>query len=431
MAKQRKKGSAKPAKATAGIVLPKGVDGGRVTVTTKVVEPKQGWLSKLFGRSDKPKAAKVGADQLAQLRESVMQEYRARAAQESATAESKPFARPVLPEGALNGRAPRRGGDWLFTGFVLVSLAVIVLLLVQGGRKPEGPEGALAGFSAAMKKGDEKAFARSVDVEALSEDIVFQLFGSGVLPPVSGTTPVQPGLAATLAEEMNVAVVEGAVYGDGTSLLKQLWVQAGGDHLQLGKPRVVTRNATSATAEMLITRDDTGQVGEILQLSLVKQGQNWRVVGTPNLGPVMAKLSAIAAGIPDVTELAALGTLEPASGTKPKPAVSAPQGLEPALAVTSVAKSSGKLGKTMRLTVDYANQGGRDVKGVKIRVMIGDARGVPLRVVDLEDKTVLKAGTSRTRVLNVPVNGKDNIQAAVAELPLSALSVQSTVRAVN
>lgn len=428
MAKARKKSAAKPTKAGVGIVLPRGVDGGRVTVQAPVVEQKQGWFSRWFGGGEKPKAGKVPADQLAQLRESVMQEYRARAAHDAATAESKPFARPVLPEGALSGRAPRRGGDWLFTGFVLVSLAVIVLLLVQGGRKPEGPDGALAGMHKAITSGDEKAFARVVDVEALSEDVVFQLFGSGVLPPVSGSTAlVQPGLAATLAEEMNVAVVEGAVYGDGTSLLKQLWVDAGGDHLQLGKPRMVTRNATSATAEMLITRDDTGQVGEILQLTVVKQGKDWRVVGAPNLGVVMAKLSAIAEAMPDATELAALATIEPASGTQ-KPTASA---LAPVLAVTSVQKSSGVAGKTMRLTVGYANKGGRDVKGVKIRVMIGDARGVPLRVVDLEDKGVLKAGASRTRVLNVPVNRKDNIQAAVAELPLSALSVQSTARAVN
>jgi hypothetical protein len=430
MAKARKKAASKGS-ATQRVILPRGADGGRVAspgsdpaVTVKA-EPKGGWLSRLFGTA-KPKTAKVDAGQMAQLRESVMQEYRARAAQEMATGESRPFARPLLPEGAMGGRAPRGGGDWLFTGFVLVSLAVIVLLLVQGGRKPEGPEGALAGLHKALEQGDDRALVRSVDVTAVSEDVVSQLFGSGVLPPVSGTALVQPGLAATLAEEMNMAVVEGAVYGDGTSLLKQLWQQAGGDHLQLGKPRVVTRNQTSAVAEMLITRDDTGQVGEILQLSLAKQGEHWRVVGAPNLGPVMAKLSAIAAAMPDATELAALGAIEPASGTR-----GGMVGLTPALAVTAVEKSSGSVSKTMRLRISYANQGGQAVPGVKVRVTIGDARGVPLRVIDLEDTSRLEAGAKRSRELNVPVNGRDNIQAAVAKLPLSALSVQSTARALN
>lgn len=412
----RKKSAAK----SPSVTLPRKADGGQVVVPS-APQVKQGWLSRLFGGEKKPKTGRIDADQLAQLRESVMQEYRARAAQELAGGESKPFARPMLPEGRVTV-PPRGRGDWLFTGFVVVSLAVIVLLLVQGGRKPEGPEGALAALDKAVMQGDERALGRVVDVEAVSEDVVSQLFGSGVLPPatsqVGGTALVQPGLSATLAEEMRIAAVEGAIHGDGTSLLKQLWQQAGGDHLQLGKPRIVVKNASSAMAEMLITRDDTGQVGEILQLNLAKQGEQWRVVGAPNLGPVMAKLSAIASAMPDAQDLAMLNSIEPAA---------APAMLE----VTKVEKASGYVNKTMRVRVSYANQGKQDVAGVKVRVTIGDARGVPLRVIDLEDTAKLAAGTSRSRVLHVPVNRKDNIQAAVAKLPLSALSVTSTARAIN
>lgn len=415
----RKKTGSKASKKGVGIVLPAKADGGRIEGPAKAMtapRAKQGWLGRLFGRSEKAKPAKIDAGQLAELRESVMQEYRARAAQEAGEAESKPFARPMLPEGAM-GRAPRRGGDWLFTGFVVVSLLVIVLLLVQGGRKPEGPMGALAGLDKAIVRGDEAALARSVDVDAVSGDVVSQLFGSGVLPPAKGAGLVEPGLAATLAEEMRVAVVEGAVYGDGTSLLKQLWMEAGGDHLQLGKPRIITQNATSAVAEVLITRDDTGQVGEILQLEIAKQGPNWRVVALPNVGVVMAKLNAIAAALPDAEQLASLGSISPAAGKVAE--------------VTGVHKSSGHVQSTMRLKVTYANKGSTPVEGLAVRVTIGDARGVPLRVIDLEDPATLAPGAIRTRTLNVPVDKKDNIQRAVAELPLSAFSVTSTARALN
>lgn len=419
MAKPRKKPKGKASKTpkpTPVVVLPRGIDGGRVVGPVAAKVERRGWWSRLFAAPEKTGPARVDAGQLAELRESVMQEYRARAAQEAAGSGERPFTRPVLPERA----PPSRSSDWLFTGFVLVSLAVIVLLLVQGGRKPDGPDGALAGLDRAIARNDDKALARSVDLPAFSEDVVSQLFGSGVLPPVSGTALVQPGLAATLAEEVETAVVEGAVYGDGTSLLKQLWQKAGGDHLQFGKPRIVTRNATSAVAEILITRDDTGQVGELLQLNIAKQGDVWRVVGSPNLGTVMASLTAIAAALPDAAQLAALGAVEPAGvgGVSP-------------LAVTLVEKPAGQTAKTMRMRVGYANQTGQDLKGVKVRVVIGDARGVPLRVIDLEDPTTLAAGASRTRVLDVPVNRRDNIQVSVAKLPLSALTVASTVRAIN
>lgn len=420
MAKRDTKGRfSKPA---GGVVLPPAATKARPTGAKVVaVQPAEttsaGWWQRWWqGGSD----ATVRAADLATVRASVMDELQARNLRHEAAA---PFARPLLPE-----HAPRGGRDWLFTGFVAACVAAIVLLLVVGGRDSHGPAQALDDMVAAVKNKDSAAFAQVVDVDAVATDAVGQVFGTPVLD--AKTLPaslravaqaggdveakVKPGLAALLADDVLRAVEQGRVGGDG--LLAALWREAGAGRLVFGTPRVVHGNEREATAEVLVRREDSEQVMEVLTLRLAKVGDAWRVVGIPVVAPVLARLNNVTRQVAEAEAVMAAvePSVEPAAGTAP-------------VRVAKVDKSLEPMGDSMTVRVTLANDTAATVSHSVVWITFADARGIPLRIVELEDGVPLAAGARRERVLPVPVDRADKRQRWVAELPLSALTVQTRV----
>lgn len=411
-------------KATERISLPKKVGAVRPTAAKVVAshdEPREaGWWQRWWrGEQGRP-AKRVD---VTDLRERVMGELQARSARDEANA---PFSRPLLPEREM----PRRGGDWLFTGFVVACLAAIVLMLVVGGRQADGPGLALKGMMDAIANKDSAAFAQVVDVDAVSTDLVEQVFGTPVLDakvlpqrlkaqlagqPKDITAMVKPGLAATLADDMLRAVEKGQV--DPATLLGRLWQDMGGRKLEVGMPRLVRSNDGDATAEMVLGRTDSDQVIEVVGLRLAKVGGAWRVVGLPSVAPVLARLQNVTTQVADAE--AVMAAVEPSV----EPAVGDVKGLR----VGKVGKSLEPVGDVMTVRVTLANDGAQDISRSVVWVTFADARGIPLRIVELEDGQMLAAGAKRERVLPVPVDRSDKRQRWVAELPLSALTVQTRV----
>jgi hypothetical protein len=465
--KPKKKPARKPAAPAAPKPAPSAFEAMVVKNAPRKDEGRRSWWARVFGKKDAAqKQSRVDAKQMAELRASVMGELAAR--NRGGHVASHPFESAVLPEGALtgpSGRSPRRGGDWLFTAFVCVALVAIVLLLLAGGRGPAGPEGTLTQLRDALQRGDDAAFAKAVDMPKVADSVVDQLFGTPALdirtlppalkPPVSSTAAalaamVKPGLAQDLADEMKTAVAEKGVYGDGTSLLKRLWTDAGGDHLQWGVPHLTREDDDSAAGEVMVTRDDSGQVAEVLVMELAREGNAWKVVALPNAGQVLGRLTKVQASMPAAAQVAAI---EPGTGPAPKAVLGEGAAVKPlpprheAGVAPGVRMAHGKGARTrdivlsridktegspdaMKMSVVVTNTSRRDAHRVVLHLTVGDAAGVPLQVIELDDRRGVPAGASLTRVLDIPVRDT-NVGRMVAELPLSALTVQAKVVAVR
>ncbi|MCP5405600.1 MAG: hypothetical protein H6922_05220 [Pseudomonadaceae bacterium] len=428
MAKRDNKG--RFVKVTKGVRLPVRQDmGGKVTGAKVVaVEPerpeKASWWQRLWSKS--PARGKIRDADLAALRASVMDELQAR----NLRGDSKPFVRPMLPEQPRNG-----GGDWLFGAFVAACVAAIVLLLVVGGRhqQAQGPQQAVASAVQSLQEHNGEALARVVDMDAVATDIVNQTFGTPTLdttalPPAlrkqagkdgNMAAKVKPGLAALLADDIAEATAHGTVKPE--TLLGRIWADVGGDKLSFGTPRLVRSTEDTAEVELLVGRTDSNDVLEVLTLQMAKQADGaWRVVGLPGFAPVAGRLAAIQQQVKHTEAVMAAiePSIQPAAGVAP-------------LKITYVDKSMDAVGNTMTVRVKTVNEGGKPIRSSRIWLTFADARGIPLRIVELEDTEPLAVGQKRERILPVPVNRADKRQRWVAELPLSALTVQTQVIAAN
>ncbi|MFZ2587677.1 MAG: hypothetical protein WAZ18_06150 [Alphaproteobacteria bacterium] len=363
-------------------------------------------------------AATPAASQWDDLRHRVMDELKVRQGDDTS---SKPFTRPLLPEVRVVKKP-----DWVFRGFVAASVAALVVLLVMGGRS-HGPGEALHDVYEAWKHRDMVAMSKVVDMPAVATNVVGQVYDTPVLDPKLLPIEIKPealtagkdvaamvkqGLADMLAEDMARAVVQGEVSGAGDSLLGSLWNDMGGSHVEVSKPRIVKIEGKRAEAELMLTRDDSHQLAEVVNVVLEERDGGWVVVGLPNFATVAARMNHVETQIAEAEAM--MPDVEPAAGD--------------VVRVSKLEKDTVRNG-VMNLRVEVANTGNTPVKATVVKVLFADARGVPLRMIELKDTQPLAAGMRRVRTLPVPVTTKQ--MRWVAALPMNAMTVQTKVVAAN
>ena len=350
-----------------------GAVSARVEVTgyevPKVLVGRVSWWRRWLGLG----APAANTDQWTDLKTRVMDELKTRQGDGGA---AQPFVRPLLPE-----HRPAPEGDWLFRGFVLVSLAAIVVLLMLGGRAGRGPEDAVAKVYEAWRNRDGGALVEVVDVPAVARDVVGQVYGTPALDVT--TLPVElrndvpqdaskaagmikEGLADLLEDDVAAAVARGEVGGAEESLLGRMWADMGGEHVQIGKPHVVKEDGKTALVEVLLTRDDSHQLAEVVQLQLEKQEGRWRVVGMPGFATVAARMNYVLTQIAQAEE--DMLVIEPAA-------------VHDVVRVGRIEKTFAPDKRSMTLRVDVANTGSAPISGSVLKIVFGDALGVPLRVI--------------------------------------------------
>lgn len=384
----------------------------------ETAKPAQGVWSKLFGsEGQKPEKAAGGdvgmRENLAAVKAGVMQELETMSAEKGMPLKGSPFRTVVLPQ-MRRKRSPWMGA--LLAGIVLVFVVVMVMV----ASRPADPAVVIGRALTAMRDGNVMALERDVDVGAVTESVVNQVFVApqmnvDVLPPVlrkqmqkeGGAhvdAMIKPGLAETLKDDVLASVKSGGVDTGRSNLLAKLWRDLGGGELKAGTPRVAMQDDRMVVAELPLHRMDLG-VTLPLQVVMNKgDGGSWRVVDVPNFSAVLD--SFVAAGKQH-------GEVETAASDVDKLQVE----------ISKVRKAKGGDGSLV-VGMAVANKGTRPVRGLRLNVQFGDAAGQPMKSVVLTVDDELAPGQVRERVWTVPVDVRKPVERYVRDLPLSALTVK-------
>lgn len=360
----------------------------------------------LWRHGEDPQQAREDmAEHMAAVKAGVLQELETMGVQKGIALKGSPFASVLLPV------KPRKRRSWKWPLIVLLGVG-LVGLMVWVGTRPASPDLILRQTVTAVRTHDIETLMERVNVANIATGVVNQLFN---VPEEAGNplasklaVYAKPGLANGLKEDVLTAVGRGEV--DPQTLLGRLWQAMGAENVRFEPARVAMQDDNLAVAEMPVVRNDLGLTLP-LQVVLTRGREGyagWHVVEMPNLGAVLGSIAA--------AETALAERRGPVMRMAAKD-----------IRIEEVTKSSDSGANGVRVTVVVTNVGDTDARDVPMEIIFGDAAGRPMLAMRVTLDGVLAAGGRREQMWSIPVDRRNPVERAVADLPQSALTVVVSV----